>query len=64
MSSLKESPIQQLPTFLLQEKFNEEQERVMSKLMKYYPRTNESLEAMLCDLKVMHEELQRRKKDA
>jgi hypothetical protein len=63
MSSLKESPIHQLPTFLLQEKFNEEQERVMTKLMKYYPRTNESLEAMLYDLKVLHEELQRRKND-
>jgi hypothetical protein len=61
MQVLNESSIKQLPTFMLQEKFNKERDRVLGKLMYYTPVSHESLELVLSELKLMYEEMAKRR---
>jgi hypothetical protein len=60
MSVFKQPAIQQLPTSILQEKYNEERERILDKLLRYYPSTQSSINLVLSFLRLMHDELERR----
>ena len=53
--------LRQFPTDELKLRFEKEQTRVFTYLMNIYPISQESLEHLLADLKLMHEELKRRK---
>ena len=49
------------PTKELEETFAKEQERVFRVLLNVFPISQETLEHLLADLKLMHEELKKRK---
>ena len=53
--------LRQFSTDELKLRFEKEQTRVFTYLMNIYPISQESLEHLLADLKLMHEELKRRK---
>jgi hypothetical protein len=50
----------QMPTPLLQEKFNSERERIFERLMYAHPLSNESLQLLFRELKAMNDELEKR----
>lgn len=60
MQVLKADTIERLPTLLLKEQFHEEWDRVCDVLIHVYPISNELLDFMLKDLRMINEELEKR----
>jgi len=59
MSVPKTSPFLRVSTFLLQQKYNEKRVRLVDKLMLYHPNNQASMNLVLNDLRVLHEELEK-----